>query len=423
MKEKRQISLASGVAIAISMVIGSGLFGLPGLAIQAAGPLNSLIGWAVVVAIMPAMIHIFSYLGRKYPESEGVALYASMGFGTWSKNGILMLTAGTLLIGMPAFFLVGGSYAASLLGLDTSTWSIPLAIAIAILTTLANIFGLKQLGWFNTVAILLIVSVILFVCARSLPYIPQLLEVERWRQPEVGNISSIWLAAGIVFWAFQGWENLTFGFGEIKDPDKNIPKIFWISFLVVSVCYLGFAAAIAASAMEGYSVEGLNGLASIVPNGVVGKIMLGLMVIILLANANSWVFGSSRAFYSAAKAGTLPSFLSTTSKDGTPTACLVTALLAYSLIIWAIGHFALSPEIAFLATTQGFIILYGGAILAYTRKTTGLANRLISIIAALGWIFLAQGFGSLMLYSIFWFLAGVGLSLKKKEKPAFEASH
>jgi amino acid transporter len=406
MTSSRQISLGGGVAIAISMVIGSGLFGLPGLAIQTAGPISAVWGWILVIAIMPAMIHIFSYFGRHYPASEGIALYASMGFGSWSRSGILMLTAGSLLAGMPAFFLVGGSYAASLLHLDEATWAAPLAMILAVLTTTANIMGVRQLGLFNSLAVVLILGIIGLVLARAAPEILALLE-PAWRAPSGAvTVSSVWLAASIVFWAFQGWENLTFGFGEIRDPARNIPRIFWISFLIVSACYLLFAASVSASFLAGLPVSGLNGLVALLPAGPAGTVALTVMVVILVANANSWVFGASRAFHSAAKGGVLPAFLGRETKRQIPLASLCGALAIYIVVIALIHGLHISPKYAFLATTQGFIILYGGAILAFTRKTRGIKNRLISVVAAIGWIFLMQGFGYLILYSLFWFASG-----------------
>src|SRR6218665_726739 len=103
---KKKITLLSGVAIAISMVFGSGLFGLPRLAISPTNPLTALLGWGLVVLLMAPLSYVFSWLGRQHPSSEGISLYASMGLGEWSRPGIMMITCGTLAVGMPAFFLV-----------------------------------------------------------------------------------------------------------------------------------------------------------------------------------------------------------------------------------------------------------------------------------------------------------------------------
>ncbi|MGZ9571188.1 hypothetical protein ACVTTK_17690 [Alcaligenes nematophilus] len=100
----KKISVFSGISIAVSMVVGSGLFGLPGLAIKATDPITALLGWGLVIIILPSLIFVFSYLGQHHPSTEGLSLYASLGLGSWSKKGIMLLTCGTLLVGMPAFF-------------------------------------------------------------------------------------------------------------------------------------------------------------------------------------------------------------------------------------------------------------------------------------------------------------------------------
>src|SRR6218665_4006981 len=100
---KKKITLLSGGAIAISMVVGSGLFGLPGLAISATTPLTSFLGWGLVVLMTPPLIYDFFWFGRQHPSSECISLCASMGLGEWSRPGIMMITCGTLAVGMPAF--------------------------------------------------------------------------------------------------------------------------------------------------------------------------------------------------------------------------------------------------------------------------------------------------------------------------------
>ncbi len=413
METERQITLLGGISIAISMVIGSGLFGLPGLVIQATGPFNALAGWLAIIMIMPSMIYIFSYLGQRYPATGGIALYATRGFGAWSKGGILLLTSGTLLIGMPAFFMVGGSYLASLFHLDVAVWASPLALLLAIFTTTINVIGVRQLGWVNSFAVTFIMGIIVFVVVRTISEIRHLHKVLCATPIRQLSFSKIWLAASIVFWAFQGWENLTFGFGEIQDPAGNIPKTFWISFVVVAISYLLFAVSVSVSALSGLHVFGLNGLVAFLPSGAFGSLTLVVMVLILVANANSWVFGASRAFLAAAKGGMLPRLLARETGKQVPIASLLCALAAYCCIIGAFYLFKIDPKYAFLITTQGFIILYGGAILRFVRETNRLKDRFTALLALVGWIFLVQGFRLLILYPVIWFALGTFLSLRR----------
>ncbi|KVE23890.1 hypothetical protein WS67_22045 [Burkholderia singularis] len=406
----RKIGFLSGVAIAVSMVVGSGLFGLPGLAVESTGPVVALAGWILIILLMPALIHIFSFLGRKYPSSEGIALYASIGFGSWSKNGILLLTCGTLAVGMPAFFLVGGSYLASLFGIDTKTWAIPCGVGLAIATTAVNLAGVEKLGWMNRVAVALVLCIVGYITITSSTHVTEAFGALSVADLAQIHVSSVWLSASIAFWAFQGWENLTFGFDEIENPSRNIPRIYWLSFVFVALIYLVFAATISASALRGIDVSGLSGVASLLPSTKFGRFVILLMVVILAANANSWVFGASRAYMSAARAGVLPKFLAHVTPKGIPAISLLVALLVYIVIMFAMKYFKIQTSYAFLMTTQGFILLYGGAILAFLKNTRSAGSKIVALVAVASWIFLMQGFGLMIVYPLTLFVLGSLLS-------------
>ncbi|WP_159991175.1 APC family permease [Pelistega ratti] len=404
---KKKISLLSGVAIAVSMVVGSGLFGLPGLAIQQTDALTALLAWLGVIALMPALIYVFSWLGCRYPSAEGISLYASKGLGHWSRAGIMMITCGTLAVGMPAFFLVGGSYIAVLLGLNDTQWTIPCALLLAVATTIINLYGVEKLGFINKVIVILVLAVVIYLSIRLLPAItiisPTITSEAIFSIP----ISQLWLAMSIVFWAFQGWENMTFGFEEIKNPKVNIPLIYWLSFMIVSIVYAIFALAVFIGAAQGVNVSGLNGIVGLLPEGLVGRLILIIMVFILIANANAWVFGSSRAFFSAATMHLLPSQLRYVNHNGIPITMLYTLLTLYCTVILIIYIGGIDIHYAFfLLTTQGFIILYGGAVIAFMKEVSFWWQKVIGIIAGISWIFLMQGFGWLVLYPLCLMLIG-----------------
>lgn len=407
----KKLSLLSGTATAIAMVVGSGLFALPGLAIQATDPIAALLGWILIIALMPALIHVFSYLGRRHPSAEGLSLYAGIGLGSWSRKGVILITCGTLAVGMPALFLVGGSYGAKLLGLEP-IWTTPCAIALAMVTTAINLAGLDKLGGINKLVVVLILATVVVISLSALP-----IAVAQFRRLDPGSLGrvdghAVWLAASIVFWAFQGWENLTFGFGEIENPRRNIPLIYWLSFGLVALIYGVFAAVISAAALHGMDVAGLSGVSGILPAGAAGKLALLVLVLILLANANSWVFGCSRAFHAAACAGVLPKYFAQRDRNGIPANSLKGALVVYSatlLFMWALQ---VSEQLSFLLATQGFIVLNGGAILAFFRLTRGIADRAIGIFALGGWLFLMHGFGWMIAYPATLLLIGAVLEYR-----------
>lgn len=54
-----------------------------------------------------------------------------------------------------------------------------------------------------------------------------------------GNfITAIGLALAGAFWAYDGWNNVTFVAGEIKDPQRNVPKSLFYGTLIVIVLYV-----------------------------------------------------------------------------------------------------------------------------------------------------------------------------------------
>jgi APA family basic amino acid/polyamine antiporter/amino acid efflux transporter len=373
-----------------------------------------LLGWGLVIAIMPALIHVFSWLGQRYPSSEGVALYASMGLGNWSRSGIMLITCGTLAVGMPAFFLVGGNYIATLLKVSPQQWAVPCALVLAVATTLINLMGLEKLGFVNKLVVALVLCMVGYISIRSLPTLHLAFSDVTTQSFSSISVPQVWLAMTIVFWAFQGWENMTFGFEEIENPKTNIPLIYWISFALVSIIYIVFALAIFAGAKAGINVSGLNGVAALLPDNIWGQGALAIMVFILVANANSWVFGSSRAFFSATSLKLLPKSMGILTSKGIPAHSLIVAMFVYVIVIMGMWVFNIDEKYAFLLTTQGFIILYGGAILAFLRSSKGIINKLIGLLAGASWIFLMQGFGWMILYPIFLLLLGIAIDMRLK---------
>jgi len=404
----RRITLVPGVAIAITMVVGSGVFGLPGLALAATDPVTALLGWALVIVLMPPLIHVFAYLGRRHPTSSGIARFAAMGLGDWSQPGFTMIACGALAVGMPAFFLVGGAYMAELAALDPDRWRFAFAIGLACASTALNLRGVENLGGVNKAAVVVVLALTLGLVVFRLPHLAE--ESGRLAAGLVAarpSVAELWLAATIVFWAFFGWENMTFGLEEVREPGRTIPAIFWISFAVVAAVYFLFAWIVSASALGGAAVAGLSGVAALLGEGALRVVLLAVLVFVLFTNANAWVFGASRAFYAAARGGLLPRAMARLDRRGVPAGSLIGCLAFYCAVIAGTEAAGIPETYAFLLTTQGFILLFGAAVVAYLRTDRRLGAWAIGLAALGGWAFLVSGFTWLMVYPAALFAWGV----------------
>jgi len=416
---QKRITFVSGVAIAITMVVGSGVFGLPGLALEATDPYVALLGWAAVIVLMPPLIHIFAFLGMRYPTSSGVARYAAMGLGEWSHSGFTLIACGALAVGMPAFFLVGGAYLADLLSLDPERWRFIFAIALACASTALNLRGVENMGAVNKSVVVIVIAFTVGLVVFRLPQLDAesalLWEGLVATRP---SLTDLWLAATIVFWAFQGWENMSFGLEEFRNPQRTIPLVYWTSFILVSGIYFLFAWIVSASAIGGAEVIGISGVSALLGTGMLRIGLLAILVFVLFTNANAWVFGASRAFYAAARQGLLPRPLGRVDRNGIPAGSLIGCLVFYCLVIAAIEIADIHERYAFLLTTQGFILLYGASVIAYLRQNRRPVAWFIAALALVGWVFLVSGFSWLMIYPAVLFAWGVVAARRRASRMA-----
>ncbi len=55
---------------------------------------------------------------------------------------------------------------------------------------------------------------------------------------EVNMIAMFGLALAGAFWAYDGWNNVTFVSGEIKNPKRNVPRALFLGTLIVMIVYV-----------------------------------------------------------------------------------------------------------------------------------------------------------------------------------------
>lgn len=55
---------------------------------------------------------------------------------------------------------------------------------------------------------------------------------------DINMISMFGLALAGAFWAYDGWNNVTFVAGEVKDPKRNVPRALFVGTLMVMIVYI-----------------------------------------------------------------------------------------------------------------------------------------------------------------------------------------
>lgn len=244
---KRQIGLWSAIAIVIGTTIGSGIFRSPaGIADRLPGPLPLLAIWVAggLFALCGALS--LSEVASAYPRTGGVYVFIKEGFGRlpaflfgWAEFTIIRAAAvGAISITFAEYFLRSIGIDPSLPPNDTYARYVA-AVAIIAMGTV-NIMGVR---WGTLVLNVTTIAkyggllfIILVALALGLPktgghFTPAL-------PPGSFSISAFGLALVSVLWAYDGWADLSMTAGEVKNPERNLPRALIGGTLAIIAIYL-----------------------------------------------------------------------------------------------------------------------------------------------------------------------------------------
>lgn len=126
-------------------------------------------------------------------------------------------------------------------------------------------------------------------------------------------VSALVMALSGAFWAYDGWNNITFIAGEVKEPSKTIPRGLFLGMFIIITVYLliniAYLYILPVNVMSGSSLVAVDvvksifssidpGLASL----ATGFIAIAIMISTFGAS-NGTILVSSRIYYAMAKKG------------------------------------------------------------------------------------------------------------------------
>lgn len=404
---KKSITLWKGIALAVCIVIGSGLLGLPGLTLEIGNVYASAGGWMLITIVIIPLIYIFASLGYRFVSSAGLSKYAEEAVGAWGKHAVSAVLCGTFTIGIPGIALIGGAYTQKLFGLaDASVFW--LAAVILIAATLSNLLGVKVVNVINTSSLIALIVMVLIIILSNIPFLLKGITV--FGETLLGRVdinpSDLWKIAALLFWAFLGWENLSFSLEEFKNPEKNIPRVYWFSFVIVIFLYMGLTITSVGAQASGLSVKGASGLTSLIARTPIGFFQLLIMVLVIPANASAWIFGGSRLFYASGRDRILPSVFGRLSKTGVPLASLILSCIVYIAVLGATYLCKIPLANLVLLVSQNFLVLYLFSIFAYWKIEKRKRRWPVTCAGICSCVFLLSGFSWWMIYPLMLLLIG-----------------
>lgn len=241
----RRLGLWSSIGIVIGITIGGGIFRTPAsIAARVPDPTWMLAVWVIGGLIVLCGALAFAELSAAMPETGGMYVYLREGWGRptaflygWSQ---VVLIRAAALGGISSVF---GEYCLRSFGVDPvlhPDWADYLAAAAIIFACLANVRGVRIGAAFTGL------STITKFAALSLLVLASFTlgggSGGSWSHLASTGVAVepglFGLALISVLWAYDGFADLSFASGEVKDPQRNLPRAIIAGTLAIIAIYL-----------------------------------------------------------------------------------------------------------------------------------------------------------------------------------------
>ncbi len=320
-KLQRTLSLPGAIAVSVGGML-SGIFVLPGLAVGITGSSVWLAFLVAALCILPAVLSK-SELATAMPKSGGTYVYIERAFGplfgTIAGIGLwlsLLLKSAFSLVGLSAYLYV-------LIEIDaSSTKGIALFALLVIL--LLNVFGVKKVEKTQLIIVSIsVLSLIGIIFFGTSSFDSSLLE-----PVFVDGSSGFITGVAFLYISYAGVTKIAAVAGEIKNPEKNLPRTMIFSLLLITAIYVLVALVLVGNveaSVLSTDIKPIHTLFQSIGGNTLGYVAGAVGVITLLSMANSGVLASSRFPFAMGKDKLMPGFLgSVNSKFMTPVFAIIT---------------------------------------------------------------------------------------------------
>jgi APA family basic amino acid/polyamine antiporter len=305
----RTVGLLAAIFVLIGITIGSGIFRVPA---TVAGHVGSP-GMVLVAWVLGGVLALFGALtlaepAAMYPRSGGVFAYIEEGLGPmpaflfgWSQLAVIRASA------LGAISTIFAEYFSRFVPLTTGQVRY-VAAALIFGVGVLNYVGVKKASAVTNVATAVKYGALIALVI--LAFTSPTGTTSNFSPMWVGGlgISALATAMVSVMWAYDGWADLSYMAGEIKDPARNLPRALILGTLAIIAIYLSVNLAymylvplpelaksplIAATAVERIPLLGAAG----------ASIIAAVVMISTFSSVNGTMMASPRIFFGMADRG------------------------------------------------------------------------------------------------------------------------
>jgi APA family basic amino acid/polyamine antiporter len=385
----RAIGLRSAILFVVGSVIGSGIFLTTGVMAESIpSPSLLLLAWSLggVLAVTGGLT--YAEMGAMFPRSGGVYVFLREAYGPLPA----------FLYGWVAMLVVvSGGIAAVAVGFaDYLSYFIPNLSARNVLWTAATPVGAFSLsaGQLTAALAICILGAVNYVGVRSGNFVNVVLTTAKVAglaalpvmaivatrvdpaftpvvPPDLSRpVASFGIAMIAVLWTYEAWYFVTYAAGEIKDPQRNLPRALILGILTLTTVYLAvnvaYIYALTIDEMKGVSRVGERAAAALAGPSAATFVALTVVVSTFGCNAAAILAGSRLLYAMAADGVFLPALRRVHPRYRTPHIAIV-GLTAWSTILALSGTYEqLFTYVMF--TSILFSVAAGVALFRLRRK-------------------------------------------------------
>lgn len=351
---KKSIRLREGVFMYVGSVLGTGILVTPAIAANIAGP-ASLVAWILLSLLSYPIGYTFGALAATYPDAGGLSSFVKRAYG-WTAGTVAgWLFVFSFFVGAPIVAIIASSYIIIALNLSANLLY-PIAFLFMFLTILSNILGIRVGSRTEAVILGTVVILLLVAVALTLPGVQQ--------NNLVPFAPKGWFAVGlvavIVFWSFQGYENVPHMAEEFKNPKRDFQLSIAISAAITSVLYVLTSFATIGTAI--YVNQSLYAPVALMFSRSLGVNAIAITLFLALTTSfgtmNAYSIGVSRLVYALARDRSMPSALSKLNNHAAPARALVILFTGSAMSLFMIALLGAQLDQLFLLSGAGFIALY-----------------------------------------------------------------
>ncbi len=349
----KTISLFGAVSIGIGGMVGGGIFAVLGDAVSLAHGATPI---AFFIAGVVAFLTAYSYakLATTYQSRGGTVVFIDNAFGhnLLSGSANLMLWM-SYLVTIALYASAFASYGMTFFSHQTPFLHHVLIGVAIMLPALINIVSTSFVSKSESIIVAIKVVLLIVVIIAGAFY----MDFSRVAPQNYESTGSILAAGMIIFVAYEGFELIANAAQSIVNPEKNLPRAFYLSVGIVIFLYILIALVAVTTVPQKELLEAKDYALAIAAKPALG--MLGFKLVALAAllstfsAINATIFGNARLGFMIAMDGELPTLFEYEKGD-----IPIMGLFFTTLLSLFIANFIDLEEIAIIGSASFLLIFF-----------------------------------------------------------------